>query len=250
MAIWALADLHLAFGVPNKNMEAFGNQWIGYVEKIKKNWLAHISPEDLVLIAGDISWATRLEEALVDLEWIHALPGTKVMIRGNHDYWWSSLSKVEKFLPSSLHVIQNNVFNWKNVTVGGSRLWDTSAYSFNSFINYVETPIQSKEKAEKYDFKEAERIFERELGRLELSLKHLNRSADIKIVMTHYPPIGADMHNSQVSSLLEKYGVDICVFGHLHNVKERSLPFGEKNRIQYYLTSCDYLNFSPLKISQ
>ena len=99
MAIWALADLHLAFGAPEKTMEVFGEPWIGYSAKIKQHWEEKISPEDLVLLPGDISWAMHPKEAKVDLEWIHALPGTKVMLRGNHDYWWTSLKQIEQVLP-------------------------------------------------------------------------------------------------------------------------------------------------------
>src|ERR1700690_1967274 len=116
MAIWAIADLHLAFGTPEKSMEVFGEPWITYTDKIKKNWLELISSEDLVLIHGDISWAMRPEEARIDLEWIHQLPGTKVILRGNHDYWWTSLRQIEKILPPPLHLIQNKAFQWKHVS--------------------------------------------------------------------------------------------------------------------------------------
>src|ERR1700733_9276880 len=108
MAVWALADLHLALSIPEKSMESFGEPWINYTAKIKDQWLKHIKTDDLVLIPGDISWAMRLEDAAVDLNWIHELPGTKVLIRGNHDYWWTSLSKVERILPPSIHLVQNN----------------------------------------------------------------------------------------------------------------------------------------------
>lgn len=248
MSIWALADLHLALGVPEKAMDFFGEPWIGYVDKIQKNWKERITNEDLVLIAGDISWAMRPEEAVPDLEWIHQLPGTKVLIRGNHDYWWTSLSKVEKVLPPSLHLIQNNVFDWKDVSIAGARLWDSHEYQFGSYIQYQSNPRAKKLIDAETDPVETERIFQRELGRLETSLKGLNKQAKRRIAMTHYAPIGAELADSRVSKLLEKYQVDTCVFGHLHNVQQSIPLFGEKQGIRYLLTSCDYLNFVPIKL--
>lgn len=250
MAVWAIADLHLSFGVPDKGMELFGPQWLNHFEKIKNHWLKLIAPGDLVLIAGDISWAMTPELAAQDLNWIDQLPGIKVLIRGNHDFWWSSLSKVEKILPASLHLIQNNAFNWQKISVGGARLWDTPEYSFNEFIEYRENPKAQKLTTDvnvNYA-EETVKIFQREYSRLETSLKAMDRFADHRIVMTHYPPIGAQLMDSQVSKLLEKYKVDICVFGHLHNVKPGLTLFGHKNGVEYHLTSCDYLGFIPIKI--
>lgn len=248
MTIWALADLHLSFGVPDKAMDVFGPQWAGYTDKVEKNWKEMISPDDLVLIPGDISWAMHPEGAKPDLDWIHSLPGTKVMIRGNHDYWWTSLSKVEKVLPPSIHLIQNNAFNWNGVSIAGARLWDTSEYGFREFINYQKNPREKPLTEHAKDPEEAERIFVRDLGRLEMSLKCLNKDATYRIAMTHYPPISADLKDSRTSALLEKYKINACVFGHLHNVKQDVPMFGTHNGILYALTSCDYLNFVPLKI--
>jgi predicted phosphohydrolase len=248
MTIWALADLHLAFAVPSKTMEVFGPQWADYANKIEKNWRANIKNDDLVLIPGDISWAMKPEEAKIDLDWIHQFPGTKVMIRGNHDYWWTSLSKVEQVLPSSIHLVQNNAFNWNHVTIGGTRLWDTSEYSFNKYIPYQENPRSKQLTAVDDNAEERERIFLRELGRLEMSLKCLSKDAKLRIAMTHYPPIGAELQDSRTARLLEKYKIDVCVFGHLHNVIHGVPMFGEKNGIKYYLTSGDYLQFMPVKI--
>ncbi len=248
MAIWAIADLHLSFGVPDKRMDVFGPSWEKWTEKLEANWRTNIQADDLVLLPGDISWAMHIEDAVPDLEWIHRLPGTKVMIRGNHDYWWSSLSKIEKVLPSSMHLIQNNAFNWKEATIGGARLWDTPEYSFSSSIEYQENVRAHTLTAVDTNVGEAEKIFQRELGRLELSLKCLSKTATKRIAMTHYPPIGADLKPSKASEILEKYRVDICVFGHLHNVRKRSLPFGQKDRVAYHLVSADYLEFMPLCI--
>lgn len=248
MSIWALADLHLSFGVPDKKMDVFGDNWKDHPEKIRSNWLKNITPDDLVLIPGDISWAMNIEDAKKDLDWIDALPGTKVMLRGNHDFWWSSLSKVEKILPPSIHVIQNNVFRWNNVVIAGSRLWDTPEFSFQQFVNYKENPRANKLTEVEFDQGEMERIFSRELARLELSLKCLPRDASVRIAMTHYPPIGANLTPSRASALLEKYGITFCAFGHLHNIKKEMPMFGIKDGVRYTLVSCDYLDFEPIKI--
>lgn len=246
MSIWAIADLHLSFGVPDKKMDVFGENWKDHAEAIRQNWLKLISPDDLVLIPGDISWAMRTEDAVPDLEWIHQLPGTKVILRGNHDYWWVSLSKVEKILPPSVHLIQNNSFRWKGVSIAGARLWDTPEYSFGQYIDYVPNSRCKKLMEEDENPAEAEKIFQRELGRLEMSLKTLPVEPSLRIAMTHYPPIGGDLQPSRTSALLEKYQVKLCVFGHLHNVKQKIPLFGTKNGIEYKLAACDYLNFSPL----
>ena len=250
MSIWAIADLHLALSVPDKSMEFFGGSWIGYVEKIKTYWNESVQPEDLVLVPGDISWGIRLEEAKADLDWIHELPGTKVMLRGNHDYWWGSLTKLEKFMPPSIHVIQNNSFLWGDVAIAGSRLWDTSEYSFGDYIEYQANPRAKKmTDPQEPDIQERERIFARELLRLEQSLKSISPKAKKRIAMTHYPPIGANLHPSKASAILEKYGIEVCVFGHLHHIRSCSLLMGAARGVEYHLVAADYLNYHPLKLT-
>lgn len=250
MSVWSLSDLHLAFGVPEKTMEVFGPFWHNYAEKIESHWKQKISSKDLILIPGDISWAKHLEQALVDLKWIDALPGTKVILRGNHDYWWSSASKLSKIMPPSIHFIQNNVFIWNDIAIGGSRLWDTSEYHFDTFIEFQENLRQRlKTSTELEDEKEEnERIFVRELERLKLSLSQISSKSKIKIAMAHYPPIGPDLAPSRASQILESFHIDYCVFGHLHNVRKGALPFGEARGVKYLFTSCDYLDFIPLKV--
>lgn len=249
MPVWALADLHLSFGVPDKEMDVFGPQWISYTEKVEHNWRANISHDDLVLIPGDISWAMHPEEAKADLDWIDRLPGTKLLLRGNHDYWWTSLNKIEAVRPQSIHYLQNNAFQWHDVSVAGARLWDSSEYNFGPYINYQKNERAKPLTAEDHNPIEAEKIFQRELGRLEMSLKCLDKSPKkTRLVMTHYPPIGADLHESRVSRLLEKNDVRVCVFGHLHNVRKDQPLFGKKNGIDYLLTACDYVDFEPIKI--
>ena len=249
MAIWAIADLHLSFGVPNKQMDVFGPQWKNYTDKIKEHWHALISPDDLVLIAGDISWAMHVEEARPDLEWIGRLPGTKLLIKGNHDYWWSSLSKLKAILPPSCHLIQNNSWTWQEISIAGARLWDIPSLNFNEIINFKANERGQKGLTERDDSHESQKIYQRELGRLETSLKSMHPAAKKRIVMTHYPPIGHTFQETEASRLLEKYQVDICVFGHLHNVKPALSLFGQHHGVTYHLTACDYLeDFKPLKI--
>ena len=245
MRIWAIADLHLAVSVPAKDMAIFGPLWEGYMEKISAAWKELIKPEDLVLIPGDICWAMRLEEAKADLDWIDALPGTKVMIRGNHDYWWSSAKKMSQAFPPSIHFIHNTAFHWNDVAIGGTRLWDTPEYNFNEYVHFQENPrAQPPEKEQN----QSEGIFERELERLKMSLRQMNPKAKLKIVMTHYPPIAADLRPSRTAAILEEFGIQICVFGHLHNLKKEKPLFGEARGVRYHLTACDYLDFYPLDL--
>lgn len=250
MSIWALSDFHLAISVPSKTMEVFGPAWKNYAERIRSNWEKKISPEDLVLIPGDICWAMRLEEAVIDLQWIDTLPGTKVILRGNHDYWWSSNAKMQKVMPQSIHFIHNTMLMWKGVAIGGSRLWDTPEYNFSAFNVFQENKRERVKTTEESSHKpeEDEKIFVRELERLTLSLSQMPKEATYKIAMTHYPPIGADLAPSRASKILESFGVNTCVFGHLHNIRAGSLAFGKARGVDYKFTSCDYLEFVPIKI--
>lgn len=248
MRIWAIGDLHLSFGVENKSMDIFGPAWEKHAEKIASNWKSVIHPDDLVLVPGDLSWAMKIEEVVPDLQWVHDLPGTKVMIKGNHDYWWGSLNKIAAVLPPSIHLIQNNAFTWKNVTIGGARLWDTPEYSFGKFTEYRENPKAKVDTEELVQEEFSEKIFNRELDRLKLSLSKLDPDAEIRIAMTHYPPIGADLQPSRAGQILEQNNVSICVFGHLHNLKPDLDIFGEARDVRYVLTSCDYIHFQPVAI--
>lgn len=249
--IWAIGDLHLSFGVQNKSMDIFGPAWEAHAKKIAAHWKSLIQPEDLVLIPGDISWAMKLEDAVPDLQWVHELPGTKVLLKGNHDYWWGSLKKITEVLPPSLHLIQNNAFHWKEVTVGGTRLWDTPEYHFHPYIDYRENPKEKKVKEveELVQQELEEKIFNRELDRLKMSLSQLNPEASVRIAMTHYPPIGADLGPSRAAQILEQFQVQTCVFGHLHNLKPHLSLFGERKGVRYVLSSADFIDFRPIEIA-
>lgn len=243
MRVFAIADLHLAISTPQKSMEVFGPSWKNYHSRIKENWLQRVEKNDLVVIPGDITWAMHLKEALIDLKWIDELPGEKLILKGNHDYWWPSYSKLVETLPPSVHAISNNVFNWNEISFGGARLWDTQELDFSSIFEGKREPLPEEE------LQAQEKIFERELQRLEMSLKLLDKNAKHRIALTHYPPIGLDLKPTRVSRLLEQYNIDICVFGHLHGMKEGSKDlFGTARGVTYHLTSGDYLSFTPLRI--
>jgi uncharacterized protein len=241
--IWALADLHLCLSTPDKSMEAFGSHWADYIAKMETHWRELVSPEDLILLPGDVSWAMKLSQMSKDLEWIDALPGSKLVIRGNHDYWWTSLSKMEAVFPPSIRIVHQNAYLWNGVAIGGSRLWDTAEISFEGISDYVPS---EKTKAQ---LNEQARIFDREVERLERSLKALDPSAKKRIVMTHYPPIGLKGEPTRVSKLLKEYQVDRVVFGHLHNLYPNLKLYDQTfDGIYYDFVAGDYLKFKPKEI--
>lgn len=229
-------------------MEVFGPVWQGYADKIESAWKEVVAPEDLILIPGDISWGMTLDEALVDLRWIDQLPGKKVILKGNHDYWWPSSKKLREALPPSIDFIHNNALLIGDIAIGGSRLWDTAEYNFHSVIDFQENPKGKVPLVvdEAYE----DKIFVRELERLRLSLSQLSPQASVRIALTHYPPIGKEMQSSKVSQILEEFRIDYCIFGHLHNVRAGALSFGKKEGVTYLFTSCDYLCFKPLLVLQ
>lgn len=229
--LYAIADLHLPGGL-NKTMDPFGAKWADHVKKIENNWLEKIKEDDIVLIPGDISWAMRLDEAKDDLARIGSLPGTKIMIRGNHDYWWQGIGKVRKTLPHGLFALQNDSIFLSNWHICGTRGWKTPGSG---------------------DFKqEDEKIYLRELERLELSLK--SRTADKTgaktIVMLHFPPFNEQSEASGFVNLIKSYHVDICVYGHLHGDLNSQPVEGLVDGVHYHLVACDYLNFNPLMIGE
>ena len=248
MTVWAIADLHLSLGVPGKNMDKFGPHWTAHSDKIAANWRACVAPDDLVLIAGDVSWALRLPDAMADLQWLAALPGDKLLIRGNHDHWWpKSATKLASVLPPSLHVLHRSAFHWHDVTVAGSRLWDIPGVTFDEILanpSLGQSPIIPESKPGP----DGQKILTREIERLRASLEQMPPNARYRICMTHYPPLPADLRDTGITTLIESFGVNTVVFGHLHNVRTDMPIFGTKNGTQYLLTSCDYLDFKPVRI--
>lgn len=221
MKVFAISDLHIAT-TTNKPMDIFGNKWVGYLDKIKQDWQNKVSQEDIVLIAGDLSWAMKLEDAMVDLSFLSSLKGKKVIIRGNHDYWWSGISKIRKSLPSDIFALQNDSVKFDNVIICGSRGWTLE-----------ENTEQDK------------KLVAREVERFRLTLKDAikqKNTGDKIICMIHYPPFNTSRENSPFTDLFEEYGVDYVIYGHLHGKDCKAELEYNKNGITYYLTSCDLID--------
>ncbi|MBR2885081.1 MAG: metallophosphoesterase [Clostridia bacterium] len=222
MAIFALSDLHLPLGI-DKPMDVFGVRWDNYVEKIEYEWKARVKEEDFVIINGDFSWATYLSEALPDFRFIEKLPGKKLISKGNHDYWWETLKKMNEFLEEndikSVSFMQNNAYLCGDVAVCGAKGW-----------------LSPQDKAFKT---EDEKIYRRELIRFESSVKEAKNLSDTVIAALHYPPDDAFME------IVRKYDVYKCVFGHLHGKRAEDYKILYKNTM---LVSADFRKFSPIFI--
>jgi len=228
MALYAISDLHLALG-GDKPMDIFGDRWLKHDENIKKNWIDIIKQEDTVLIAGDISWSIDIEAGKIDLDWIHELPGKKILIRGNHDYWWNSITKLNTMY-SNMHFIQNNHFAYEDYAVCGTRGWISP---------FSDAFTESDEK-----------IYGRELIRLRLSLDSAIANGFEKfIVMLHYPPTNDKFEESGFVDILREYIVEKVIYGHLHGNFQSRVPERSEDGIEYLLTSCDFLDFCPLLIN-
>ena len=226
MRIYAIADLHLSLA-SEKPMDVFGEAWRDHAERIERNWREMVRENDLVLIPGDISWAMQLTAALPDLSFIGRLPGKKILLRGNHDYWWSAIGRVRASLPAGMRALQNDSFVEGGVGICGSRGWLCPGSSNFSADD--------------------EKIYQRELDRLTLSLRSLPET-ETKIAMLHYPPFSDRDRSSGFTELLEQAGVQIAVYGHLHGEANRYAFEGEKNGVVYHCVAADKLNFMPKQI--
>lgn len=227
--IWGIGDLHFDH-TKDKSMDIFGGNWINHEEKIIEDWISRVSDDDIVLVAGDISWALKIEDAKSDLTRIDELPGEKYFIKGNHDYWWASLNKLNSLGLKTINFIQNNHFINGSVAIFGTRAWlPRDADNF--------TP-------------EDEKIFKRELMRLENSLKsYTNEDESItKIVMIHFPPFSSNGKPNEFVALMEKYNVDNCVYGHLHGDGHVFVKEGTFNNMDIKCVSSDFLDFKLKKI--
>ncbi|MBQ8648257.1 MAG: metallophosphoesterase [Oscillospiraceae bacterium] len=227
MAIFAIGDLHLSLG-NSKPMDIFPG-WKNHVARIEENWRRMIGPEDTVVLAGDTSWAMRLEDTEQDFAFIQSLPGRKLLVKGNHDYWWSTANKMYKYFEAkgfdSLQLLHNNSYEVEGVALCGTRSW-------------------------LFDIGEAhdEKVMNRELGRLRMSLESAGESE--KIVFLHYPPVYPGTKAPEVIALLKEFGVTRCFYGHLHGSFVRHAVQGRVDGIEYRLISADGLNFCPLKIEK
>ncbi|MFQ9894348.1 MAG: metallophosphoesterase [Emergencia sp.] len=228
MKIFAIGDLHLSFDKRiEKPMDIFGPRWVNHHERVKAQWEQLVDPNDLVLIPGDVSWGLRQDEALADLEWIHRLPGKKVITKGNHDLWWTSVTRLNN-LYEDMTFLQNHCFDaGDGIAICGTRGWICPG-------------------TEGFDSHD-QKIFDRERIRLEFSLKEAKEAgAKTIIAALHYPPTNDKMQGSGFTELLERYGVKLCVYGHLHgkDAFKNGLK-GVFNGVEYRLVSLDYLEGKP-----
>ena len=224
MRVLAIADPHLS-GAQPKPMDVFGPSWVGHPEAFFDGWRRVVRDGDLVLVAGDISWAMRLEEARVDLEAIAALPGEKVLMRGNHDYWWPSLAKLRRALPPGMHVVQNDAVRIGDVVVGGTRGWICpGSPGFGD---------------------QDRRVYERELQRLSLSLAAIAREGGAyRVVMLHFPPTNPRGEPSGFTDLLRSARIDALVFGHVHG--DGAVPLPQLPGTQVAFVAADRVGFVPV----
>ncbi len=232
MSIFTIADLHLALGI-DKPMDVFGGRWSNYMEKLKDNWISNVSEKDTVIIPGDVSWATYIDSAYEDFRFIEDLPGKKVISKGNHDYWWTTSSKLNKYLTennfSTISFMHNNAFELEGVGVCGTRGWKGPGED---------------------DFKkDDEKIYKREIERLELSVKAaLKLELSRLLVFMHYPPVTVKSPMTGFIDIMKKYEIKECYYGHLHGEGIKGAIEGEYEGINLKLVSADYLNFIPFKI--
>lgn len=225
MRIFAIGDLHLSNAQP-KAMDIFGSHWKNHFEKISADWNARVGAEDVVLIPGDISWAMKMEDAQPDLDAICGLPGKKIMIKGNHDFWWGSMAKVNAMLHGDTHILQNNCMEAGDYVFCGTRGW-----TFPQDAGFSEND---------------RKIYEREKIRLQLSLDAAKKyPGKEKIVMMHFPPVYQNMKDTEFADILQREDVAEVVFGHLHGDVLRSINLTDfkAGTVNYNLVSADYLDF-------
>lgn len=227
MALYAIGDLHLCLGAP-KPMDVFGGAWVGYMDKLCDG-LSVIGPEDTTVLLGDLSWALDLQSAKADFAWIDKIPGRKIILKGNHDYWWSTAGKFYKFCKendfSNQWILNNNSYEYKGYAICGTRGW-----------------FFEEQRSGEYD----EKVFKRELMRLEASLK---AAADLpKIVFLHYPPKYKGYECLEIIELMKRYDVRRCFYGHLHGASHGLAMEGQWDGIEYRLVAADKLGFKPLMV--
>ena len=231
MRLFAIGDLHLSGG-DDKPMDVFGPQWDRHFFRIQENWSKKVDPEDTVLIPGDISWAMQLKEAIPDLRAIGELPGRKVICKGNHDFWWNSLTRVRDALPPGMIALQHSAADLGDYVVCGTRGW---------VIPTAAAPLSETD----------EKLYRREVQRLGMALAQAERLAGGRpiVVMMHYPPLTIGEQHTLFSELLEQYRVHTVVYGHLHGGGIGQGFNGMYRGIRYQLVSCDSIDFCPMEIS-
>lgn len=228
MALFVMGDLHLSLS-SDKSMDIFGG-WENYVERIKENWNREVSPEDTVVVPGDISWAMSLKEAEADFCFIHGLPGRKIILKGNHDYWWTTAAKMNNFLAEngfdSIFILHNNHYAYENYGICGTRGW----------INDDSEPADAK-------------VLAREAQRLETSIASAENAGLEPLVFLHYPPLYGNEYNPDLLEVMYRHNIKRCWYGHIHGKKgHQNAVNGERDGIVFQLVSADYVQFCPVKI--
>jgi hypothetical protein len=230
LSLFVIGDLHLPLGV-NKPMDIFGG-WDDYVNRLKENWQRKVKPQDTVVIPGDFSWAMGLEESLEDFKFLQSFNGTKIISKGNHDYWWSTAAKMEKFFfengISSVKILHNNFYPYGGYGICGTRGW----------INDNGEPADKK-------------VLAREAGRLEMSISAAEKANCKPIVFLHYPPVYLTGVNEEIMRVLHAHGITECFYGHIHGKKGHACAVkGMLDGINYHLISSDFLQFDPMDITE
>ena len=229
MSLFVIADLHLALGVPEKSMDVFP-RWRGYTEKLSENWARLVRPEDTVILPGDISWAMDLEDAYADLAFIHALPGTKIIGKGNHDFWWATMRKLQNFVTekelTTIRFLFNNAYLCEGISVCGSRGW---------FFDAQEAEDNAK-------------VIAREAQRLRVSIEAGLALGGTPAVFMHYPVIMDDKRVEPLTDVLKEYGITRCFFGHVHGDRTGRLADFTEDGVRFSLISSDFLDFTPKKV--
>ena len=228
MAIFAISDLHLS-GAQPKPMNIFGDNWENHWDKIKIDWHEKVTQDDIVMVPGDLSWAMHMSDAKIDIDSICEMPGKKIILRGNHDYWWSSISRVRNMLHNETYAIQNDCVVIDHYCFAGTRGWVCPN--------------------DRGVLPEDQKIYLREVGRLKLSLEQaVKQDAEEIIVMLHYPPFNENQEPSGFTELIEAHNIKTVVYGHLHDASARRSFNGEINGTKYLNVSCDFLDFKLIKI--
>lgn len=231
MEIYSISDLHLSIN-SNKPMDIFGPIWENSFNKIKEDWQTKVKDDDIVLLCGDLSWAMKLEDAVEDINLLNSLPGKKILLKGNHDYWWQGITSLRSVLPKNFYAIQNDALKLNNFVFCGTRGWVIP---------------ENKQFTE-----ENVKIYKREIERLKLSLGQairLKEENDSLIVLMHYPPFNQNEDDNEITKLLEEYKVNKVIFGHLHGNRSGYKLKTIKNDIEYFLTSCDLVDNNLIKIT-
>lgn len=230
MVIYTISDLHLPLGI-DKPMDIFGKRWENYVARLEENWRSVVTHEDVVVLGGDFSWATYLEQSQNDFDFLEALPGQKILLKGNHDYWWTTANKLREFTESrgykTINFLHNNFYKTGTVGICGTRGWSLDSISDA----------------------ENKKIYDREIIRLKLSLDAaLSGGCTELLVFTHFPPVTAGNFDTAFHQTLKEYNVSKCIYGHLHGISHTTAYEGTLDGVEYILASGDYLEFKPLEI--